>query len=465
MGRGKRRASFSNPNFDSEFDRIVRDVIKEIVPTEQEVSMGQKAKDELERRVKEILRDYPELEYRFLGSFPRNTWIKGNLEIDLFILFPEKKEERDLERIGLEIGRRILDETEERYAAHPYIHGKIMDVEVDVVPCYALKSAEKIKSAVDRTPFHHDWVKDRIKGKEDDIRLLKAFLKASDIYGAEYKIRGFSGYLCELLILHYGSFRDLIKKACSWKRGLVIDVAKGEEHYGGDAPLFIVDPVDSKRNVAANLSLDSMAKFVEKCRDFYLEPSKGFFKKKEPVKVSGENLKEELKKRGSKILAVIFDRPDIVEDNLYTQLERAKTKLFEFLEENDFMPLNAAYFVSQKKCVLVFETQVKEISKVKKVLGPPFEEWEHVKRFREKKRLYKPFIEGGRYYAFDVRKITKPGEAIQEYIRTNPKALGKNISEIIASYTLLEDEEILSLDFDGFFAFLAEFFKLREVEG
>ena len=100
----------------------------------------------------------------------------------------------------------MLDSYEIRYAEHPYVHGIVKGVEVDVVPCYRLKDASRIKSAVDRTPFHHEWLKDRIKGKENEVRLLKGFLKANGLYGAEYKVRGFSGYLCELLIMFYGSF-------------------------------------------------------------------------------------------------------------------------------------------------------------------------------------------------------------------------------------------------------------------
>jgi tRNA nucleotidyltransferase (CCA-adding enzyme) len=456
------KSEFKNPNFDSEFEKIIKEIRHEVMPSKEEISKGHRAMKELERRIRRILKDYPKLSYKFLGSFPRNTWLKGNLEIDLFILFPEDTENQELERIGLEIGRKVLDETEERYAAHPYVHGKIKGVEADVVPCYKLDSAEKIKSAVDRTPFHHEWIKERIKGLENDVRLLKAFLKASGIYGAEYKVRGFSGYLCELLIFHYKSFKELVKRACNWRRGLIIDVAGRKEYYGSEDPLFVIDPVDCKRNVAANLSIDSLARFVEKCRDFYLRPSKTHFVGESQA--SKFDLEAEFERRGTKLIALIFERPRIVEDNLYTQLERAKTKLFEYLERENFLPLNSGYFVSENACILLFETQIGELSKIKKVLGPPFEEWDHAKRFKEKRRPYKAFLEGGRYHAFDAREITNPGDAIREYVRSKPKALGKNIAEVISSYEIVEDKEVLRLGFEGFSSFLADFFKLREVE-
>jgi tRNA nucleotidyltransferase (CCA-adding enzyme) len=63
-------------------------------------------------------------------------------------------------------------------------------------------------SATDRTPFIH-YVKKRLgKTLQDDVRLLKKFMQGIKVYGAEIKTGGFSGYLCELLILHYGSFAN-----------------------------------------------------------------------------------------------------------------------------------------------------------------------------------------------------------------------------------------------------------------
>ena len=187
---------------------ILLRVLPHIVPDEEEVKRAREAEEEIRRRLEKF-----DVEYKFVGSYARNTWLKGNLEIDVFLLFPEDLPREELEKRGLEIGKTILDSYEIRYAEHPYVHGKVKGVEVDVVPCYKVKDPSNIKSAVDRTPFHHEWLKDRIKGKENDVRLLKRFLKVHGIYGAEYKVRGFSGYLCELLIVFYGSFENLVREA------------------------------------------------------------------------------------------------------------------------------------------------------------------------------------------------------------------------------------------------------------
>lgn len=445
-----------------EIQRILNEVLPLVVPSDEEVKKAKEAEDELRKRLDEVLKDYPQLEYRFLGSYARNTWLKGNLEIDVFILFPEDTPKDDLERIGLEIGKAVVDEYELRYAAHPYVHGIVKGVDVDVVPCYKLKSAEKIKSAVDRTPFHHDWLKDRIKGKENDVRLLKKFLKVAGIYGAEYKVRGFSGYLCELLVVFYGSFLNVIKNATAWTRNTVIDVPAGKVYKKKGTGFFVVDPVDPKRNVAANLSLDNLARFVQLCRDFLRNPAKDYFIEKEPEIPSDEIIGNEIEQRGTGLCAVVFERPDIVEDNLYPQLEKACRRIEDFLKRENFLPIRAKFFADESRCVLIFETQVRELARIRRHEGPPFEEDEHVERFLRKERKYKPFIEGGKFWVYVERKNWKVEDAISDLIRKEWRSMGKNVGEKLKdSFEILVGKDVLKIEGKEFRRFLVDFLCLK----
>jgi len=53
---------------------------------------------------------------------------------------------------------------EERYASHPYVNRDIFkDIYVDFVPCYDIQSYEELKSAVDRTLLHTEYVKANLK--------------------------------------------------------------------------------------------------------------------------------------------------------------------------------------------------------------------------------------------------------------------------------------------------------------
>lgn len=417
-------------------EEVLKNALKLVVPDEGEIKKAKEAEKELANRLSRI-----NVEFMFLGSYSRDTWLKGNLEIDVFIPFPEDVPKEKLRERGLEIGKAVLDEYEIRYAEHPYVHGVVKGVEVDVVPCYRLKEPAKIKSAVDRTPFHHEWLKDRIKGKENEVRLLKGFLKANRIYGAEYKIRGFSGYLCELLIVFYGSFLETLKNARKWTRNTIIDVAKGEVRKGEE--FFVIDPVDEKRNVAANLTLDNLAKFVHLSRKFIENPSLDFFIPPQKPAIDEKMLKKVIEERNSAVFAVKFKKPDIVDDNLYPQLERAAKKIFEFLERENFMPLRYT-FKADENCYLIFECQIKELSRVFKRLGPQFENERDVKKFLSRNRPFKSFIENGRWWAFEYRKFTKPEEAVKNYISKNWHTLGKNVGEAISkNFEILSSERML----------------------
>ncbi|RLI86116.1 MAG: CCA tRNA nucleotidyltransferase [Archaeoglobales archaeon] len=416
-------------------EAIIRRALDMTLPSEEEVERARRSEEEIRRRLEKILKDHPKLDYRFLGSYARNTWLKDNLEIDVFILFPEETPMDELERLGLEIGKAVVDEFELRYAAHPYVHGKVLGVDVDVVPCYRVKSPREIRSAVDRTPFHHDWLKDRVKGRENEVRLLKMFLKANEIYGAEYKVRGFSGYLCELLIVFYGSFLNVLRGALSWRRNTVIDIPNGRVYKGRE--FFVVDPVDPRRNVAANLSLENLAKFVQLCREFLRNPSIDFFKRRDLI--SDEDLKREIE--GRVVLVVEFERPDVVEDNLYPQLEKACGLILKNMRE--FQPLRYG-FVVDERCYMIFEFGVKELSRFYRHMGPMFEDEENVERFLRKNE--RVFIEGGRFWSLRERRFLKPRDAMTNVIERNWIGMGKNVGKKVREgFEIFEGFEILKI--------------------
>lgn len=98
-------------------------------------------------------------------------------------------------------------------------------------------------------------------------------MKNQGIYGAEIRVEGFSGYLCELLITHYDSFINLVKEAAKWEIPTIIDVEsyhpkKDLTKVFTKAPMIVIDPVDKSRNVAAVVSSTSLSIFIFACRQF-----------------------------------------------------------------------------------------------------------------------------------------------------------------------------------------------------
>ena len=98
-----------------------------------------------------------------------------------------------------------------RYADHPYVEAYVDGVKFNIVPCYNVSFGDW-KSAADRSPFHTSYVFSNLnQEKKNQVRVLKKFLKSLKIYGAEISIEGFSGYVCEVLILKFGSFLSTIQ--------------------------------------------------------------------------------------------------------------------------------------------------------------------------------------------------------------------------------------------------------------
>jgi len=194
-------------------------VLEKVTPTLLERKSILDAAEDLVAQVTKTVKDYPyDLEVRLVGSVAKDTYLKEP-DIDVFIMFPTSVGREELESIGLEIGRRTIA-GEERYAEHPYIHGEFRGYQTDIVPCYKVRDPSSLKSAVDRTPFHTEFVKKSLpEGRRGEARLLKQFMKGVGVYGAESRTQGFSGYLVELLIIRYGSFRKVLEAASVWRYG------------------------------------------------------------------------------------------------------------------------------------------------------------------------------------------------------------------------------------------------------
>lgn len=254
---------------------------------------------ELEDRVAEISRRFREYvggllsrlgvdgSVELVGSSARGTWLPDGLDVDIFVVLPRGYPREFLDglvgRLKAEMERDGI-QAETRYAEHPYLVVHSGGVEIDVVPCFELKPGEQVLTAADRSPLHHRYLASRLDDRlRLDIRLLKRFMKTIGVYGAEVKVEGFSGYLAELLVVHHGSFLSTLRAAAGWRPyrtvvdpgGHYPDPRKAARKFR--SPLVVVDPVDPGRNVAAAVSMTSMATFVLAARRFLQRPSISYF--------------------------------------------------------------------------------------------------------------------------------------------------------------------------------------------
>lgn len=397
------------------------------------------------------------LKAMLVGSAARNTWLAQDHDLDIFLGVPPKE---DLVA-ALEVARLVAVDYEEKYAEHPYVHARVDGFDVDLVPCYLVEVASQLKSAVDRTPFHTRYVSHRIAGREDDVLLLKQFMKGIDVYGSELKVGGFSGYLAELLVLHYGSFRGVLQAASDWRPGTCIDL-EGMGKKTHDEPLIVVDPVDPNRNVAAALTMDKMLQFAAVSQTFLKEPSSDFFFPKSPGPLSDEEIEAQINVRGTKLILVEFPAPGVVEDILYPQLCKAEESIRALMERNGFLLLRSDVAAYRDRAVMLFEMEVWELSKASCRIGPPVWEAEHIARFLDAhpRPLSGPYIAKGKVVVEEPREYTQAGGLLAAEIGN--LSLGKHISPAIrGGHKIYVGREMLEIRDDGFRVFLAHYFQAR----
>ncbi|WP_265109744.1 CCA tRNA nucleotidyltransferase [Halosolutus halophilus] len=439
---------------EGDFESVVATVRDRIDPDADERSQLRSVADRLLERAESAATERcPDADVVQVGSTARNTWISGDRDIDIFVRFPPDLDRATLERYGLAVGHETLPEGHEEYAEHPYVKGTVEGFDVDVVPCFRLESATEIRSAVDRTPFHTRYLQERLDDDlADDVRLAKQFLKGIGAYGSDLRTRGFSGYLTELLVLEYGGFRSLLEAAADWQPPVELDP---EEHGRAretaspssasrdddadlpfDDPLVVIDPTDPERNVAAVCAAENVARFQHYAREFLAEPQIEHFEPDTPEPIDATDLREHVDRRGTRPVAIRFDAPDLVEDQLYPQLRKSLTGVTDGLDDRGFDVFRAAAFADET-AVLFVELAVAERPAVERHSGPPVHVREHAEGFYEAYAddpdAYGPFVESDRYVTERPREFTT-ARAFLESDRLFDVGLGAHVE------TALEDE-------------------------
>ena len=199
---------FDAKNIDLEIDKIADKVLKLINPSFKDSEILKS----IEKKIKDEIYSYkiPQIvDVKTGGSFAKDTNLKKDMDIDIFILIEKNTNEQDFEKIALNVGFKCLKEYHPitRYSEHPYVEGFVSlkhnnkeRVRINIVPCYNVEKG-LWKSSADRSQYHTEYMKKNLTSEQkNQIRILKAFLKGIGIYGAELSIAGFSGYVTEVLV-------------------------------------------------------------------------------------------------------------------------------------------------------------------------------------------------------------------------------------------------------------------------
>jgi len=348
-------------------------------------------------RLKKILEGAGAEKVSFVGSAARDTGLKGDNDIDLFLQYPpELEKDYIVEKTFAYARKNIKADWIVRYAEHPYLQAKIGAFKVEVIPCFIAKPHEGIKSAVDRSPLHMDYLQKRLSPKQrEDVRLLKQLLKNNGLYGAEIAVKGFSGLVCEYLTLNYRTFEGVVENSAKWRTPVRIDIEGTSEKQFTES-LAIVDAIDRNRNAAAVTSEENVLRFIALCQAFASNPSEKFFFAKRKARTLAES-KAAWKNRATQIALVEFPSPDVVEDILSPQLEKTRERAEKQLALDGFCALGAHSFTEKGKCFMLFEFASAEKPLVEKHFGPPAQDGKAVAKFLKGKKILRgPFIEGSK---------------------------------------------------------------------
>ena len=405
-------------------------VLARIRPSAEEEARIERAVKGLLERLTSLLRSKGWEAKPFLaGSVAKGTHLTGT-EIDVFVAFPPDLPRSELESRGLALGK-ILERGEHRYAEHPYTRGWHAGFEVEIVPCYRITDATQRMSAVDRTPLHVDYVLGRIKeGQADEIRLLKAWAEGIGVYGAEAKVMGFSGYLCELLVLKYVTFRGVLENSLAWRKGELLELDRPPGRPFPE-PLAVVDPVDPNRNVASAVSVEQLATLVHAAREYLLAPSEQFFFPRPAKAMTVPKIRALAKIRGGGLLAIAIPAPTVTEDVLYPQLRKAHRSFLDLFHRNGFEVFDSRFGVAGKDALFLFEFAVDVLPRAMRHEGPPV--WvKNAKDFLDKwrrspKTLAGPFIQGERWAVDVSREAISAGSLVKTAWRS--LSLGKDLEK------------------------------------
>lgn len=364
------------------------------------------------------------------GSIAKNTFLKNDHDVDLFVQFALKYPDDNLSDLLSDTLKKAFprQSIQRIHGSRDYYQFTLKNLDYEIIPVLKIHKSNfhESKNITDFSPLHVEWTGSRIKLRPelaDEIRVAKQFCKANSVYGAESYINGFSGHIVDILVIHYGSFLSLIKKFASLdnisiKKPVVIDTDNllkdplKELNKSKITPLIIVDPIQRERNAAAALSKAKLEMFVDACGRFIDEPSEKFFEIKQ---FDLDKKIVELKKsyKNSKIIILKITTLDGSKDIVGTKVYKVYEDLMKQVILNDFKIVNGSwnFDFEKRNAFIVYVFEKKNLSDTLERQGPPLSSKNDVQKFKEKHDKTK--IIGNRIWATIKRKYVSPEKILK----------------------------------------------------
>lgn len=364
-----------------DYAKIHLEVLSRIKPKKEERERLESEFSTIEEKISSILdKEGINAIIELCGSFSRDTWLSGNRDLDIFIKLPYDSL-IEPERI-IKIVKKSIDlPWQKKHANHPYLFSKKDDFEIEIIPCYEIENGMKVRSPVDRSPLHKKFiVKYLSAGANDEVRLLKQFMRGVETYGAEIKVHGFSGYLVELLIIYNdGKFLEALKNIKNLP-GKIVKFSNEENcniKKFGNEPLIVLDPTDKYRNVASAVKQQALNEFIAAAENYLRNPSINYFFPKKII--MNANRIKEIRKSDLSMISLIHKKPAIVEDILWGQLRKFERSINNHLSFEGFRIIKINSIDINEKIITTIVCEDQYVDKYQWNQGPPVDNPEQEK--------------------------------------------------------------------------------------
>jgi len=432
-------------NQTKKIDKILEEVKKKIRPDIKVVEDADKIVHQINESLK---KENISAECVKGGSIAKGTFLKDDYDIDLFVRYNPDYKNKDISNITENILKKICVKLKvilnRIHGSRDYFQfnlkkGKqILAFEIIPVILVRTQNYKDAENITDLSPEHVIWVKKYTSTKPellDEIRLAKQFCKANKVYGAESYINGFSGHILDILIIHYGSFTNLITTFSKYDnnsldKSIIIDTEKNlsnplkQLNKSKITPLIIVDPIQKERNSAAALNKERLLMFIDAAKKFLANPDKKFFEVKEfNIKNEIQSALKEVKKnynlneKDLHMVKIDIDTLEGSKDVVGTKVLKAYEAIIEHLQLNDFKVLKSDWkFKYDEKRAEAYILVDRKISRELMQEGPPTKTTPDYKKFVDKHVLsgHEILFKDGRVYAMVPRKFLDPKSFIND---------------------------------------------------
>ena len=207
------------------------------IPSEQEIKNVHEIRDFLIRTVKKQLAEkHIEAEVMAVGSTAKDTFVKGSMDIDIFIVSPKYKE-------AYKMFQQVFTSGKRKEGPMDIWHFIYRNYDVDLV--FIPPDHPRIET-LEHTAFMNRNLTPELKR---EVVKAKAFFKSKGVYGAE--IGGIVGIAIEELVRQHRTLENVCKTLLSYK----------EKPY-------IPDPINPQRNLLASIVKIRWKQIQNACNEY-----------------------------------------------------------------------------------------------------------------------------------------------------------------------------------------------------